>query len=96
MVTVLPKALQRDLGLYMPLSGPGSSPITRRSGVAWRAWWGWGGKKAQGHPFVKAAPANWAVFLIVDRARAEKIIILFTLILRLHLSEIMKEEKAGL
>lgn len=93
MVTVLPQALQRDLGLDMPLSGPGSSPITRRSGVAWRAWWR-GGEKAQKYPFVKAAPANWAIFLIVDRARAEKIIILFTLILRLHLSEIMEEEKA--
>lgn len=79
----------------MPLSGPGSSPITRQSGVAWRAWWGWGGEKAQEYPFVKAAPANWAVFLIVDRARAEKII-LFTLILRHHLSEIMEEEKAWL
>lgn len=47
------------------------------------------GRRKQGHPFVRAATANWALFLVGERSRTEKIVLPFTPILRYHLSEIM-------
>lgn len=92
-VRVHPLASLRDPG---PLSESGGLGLHPKK-MDWTCLEGLVGVgQAQEPPFLRAPPANWAVFLVVDRTRAEQTILPFTPTLRHHLSEIMPEEKTWL